>query len=258
MSLSVSNLSAGYDRKMVLKKMSFSDIESGQLVGLIGPNAAGKSTLFKAMTGLIKPKHGEIMLNGINVTTLNRRARSKLVAYMPQTFFCNAILTVFESVLLALKQTSGWRVKSDNLACVEAILRDLGLLHLASRGLSELSGGQSQMVAVARTLVRNPELVLLDEPTSALDLHHQLSILTAVRRAVTSQGIVAMVALHDLNLAAEYCDRLILINNGIILADGPPDHVLSLPDVDETYRVRTNLEHTKRGSLYVDAQLAVQ
>ncbi|MEJ8475519.1 ABC transporter ATP-binding protein [Roseibium algae] len=256
MTLEVGNLSAGYGRKMILKDLNIPVIKPGQLVGIIGPNAAGKSTLFKSLTGLVKLRSGAITLNGTDLAAQGRGQKARRVAYMPQTYSCNALLSVFESVLLALKQTSGWRVKADNLTRVETILRELGLSHLSSRGLSELSGGQSQMVAVARTMVRNPELVLLDEPTSALDLHHQLSIMTSVKKAVTSREIIAMVALHDLNLAAEFCDRLLLIRNGEILADGAPNVVLAMPEIKETYRVETSIEETRRGSLYVDAHLS--
>lgn len=255
MTLSIENLDAGYDRKMILNDIQFSNIKKGQLVGLIGPNAAGKSTLFKTITGLLKPKKGSIVLNGTDLTQEKREARARRVAYMPQTFQCNAFLSVFESVLLALKQSSGWRVKEKDIAQVELILDSLGLRHLSNRGLSQLSGGQSQMVAVARTLVRDPELILLDEPTSALDLHHQLSIMTSVRNAVTNKNIIGMIALHDLNLGAKFCDRLILIRDGRILADDLPEKVLAMPELNETYRVETSLEYTKNGVLFIDAQL---
>jgi iron complex transport system ATP-binding protein len=111
------------------------------------------------------------------------------------------------------------------------------------------------MVAVAQTLVRDPAIVLLDEPTSALDLHHQLSIMSSVRREMQARGTIVMAALHDLNLAAKFCDRLILIRDGRILADGRPDEVLSMSEIGDTYRVDTTLERTQRGSLYVDAKL---
>lgn len=174
---------------------------------------------------------------------------------MPQAFGCNAALTVFESVLLALKQTTGWRVEAENLEKVAETLSELGLGHIADRGLANLSGGQAQMVAMAQTLVRAPKVVLLDEPTSALDLHHQLSIMTAVRQSALAKDIIVFAALHDLNLAAEFCDRLILIRDGRILADGDPEQILAMPEIGETYRVKTSLETTSRGSFYVDAEL---
>ena len=255
MTLSISNLSAGYSGYTVLEDINVPIMEGGTFIGLIGPNASGKSTLFKTLAGLIKPMSGSVKINDEDITNLKRKDRSRRVAYMPQAFGCNALLTVFESVLLALKQTSGWRVKSDNLDRVSDTLNALGLSHLASRGIADLSGGQAQMVAVAQTLVRAPEVILLDEPTSALDLHHQLSIMTSIQTEVGRRKPVVMAALHDLNLAAKFCDRLVLLRDGKVLADGLPADILSLPVIGETYRVETDLEKTHRGALYVDARL---
>ncbi|MEM8789153.1 MAG: ABC transporter ATP-binding protein [Pseudomonadota bacterium] len=255
MTLNIQSLRAGYGRTEILHEVSVPDIGGGAFVGLIGPNAAGKSTLFKTLAGLITPTHGQITINGEYVTHLRRKDRARRVAYMPQAFGCNALLTVFESVLLALKQTTGWRVEDDNLDRVSETLNALGLSHLASRGIADLSGGQAQMVAVAQTIVRAPEVILLDEPTSALDLHHQLSIMTSIRNEMDRKKPVVIAALHDLNLAAKFCDRLVLLRDGVILADGLPEAILALPDIGETYRVETNLERTTRGALYVDARL---
>lgn len=255
MTLTISNLTASYGPVPVLRDVTLAPILPGQFVGLIGPNASGKSTLFKALSGLLRPRGGTIRLGETDLCRLCRRDRARCVAYMPQAYGCNALLTVYESVLLALKQTTGWRVAEGNLDRVSDTLAALNLSHLADRGLGNLSGGQAQMVAVAQTLVRDPAIVLLDEPTSALDLHHQLSIMASVRREMQARGTIVMAALHDLNLAAEFCDRLILIREGRIVADGTPEAILSLPQIGETYRVRTALERTARGSLYVDARL---
>ena len=255
MTLTITDLRAGYGNRPILRNVSIAAARGGSFVGLIGPNASGKSTLFKTLAGLITPMAGRIEIDGADITQLKRRDRARRIAYMPQAYGCNALLTVFESVLLALKQTSGWRVRSDNLDQVAETLSALGLSHLSDRGIADLSGGQAQMVAVAQTLVRAPEVILLDEPTSALDLHHQLSILTSVRAQTRRHKPVVMAALHDLNLAAKFCDRLVLLRQGEILADGPPETILALPEIGETYRVVTNLEHTSRGALYVDASL---
>lgn len=255
MSLSLDNIDLFYGRNQVLFDVSVKDVKRGEFVGLIGPNASGKSTLFRTITGLVKPSAGRVVLDDTDLGGLRRGERARRVAYMPQAFGCNAALTVFESVLLALKQTTGWRVKTENLTRVEEVLSELSLSHIAGRGIGALSGGQAQMVAVAQTLVRDPALVLLDEPTSALDLHHQLSILTAIRRAIHSRDMIGIAALHDLNLAAQFCDRLILIRDGRIAADGLPKEVLALNEIGETYKVKTHLNHTSRGSLFVEAEL---
>lgn len=255
MTLSIENLKAGYGNIQVLHDVSVANIEGGAIVGLIGPNASGKSTLFKTLAGLVMPTAGIITIGKDDVTQLRRKDRARRIAYMPQAFGCNALLSVFESVLLALKQTTGWRVESDNLDRVSDTLRTLNLSYLAQRGIADLSGGQAQMVAVAQTLVRAPEVILLDEPTSALDLHHQLSIMTSIRTETSKRKPVVIAALHDLNLAAKFCDRLVLLRDGKVLADGLPGDILSLSAIGETYRVETDLEKTQRGALYVDARL---
>lgn len=255
MSLAITGLSAGYGRRTVLHDVTVAPIARGQFVGVIGPNASGKSTLFRAAAGLLRPSSGSLLLDGCDLDRLGRRERAQRVAYMPQSFGCNAVLTVFESVLLALKQTTGWRVHPDDLVRVSRALEALRLSPLADRGIGDLSGGQAQMVAVAQVLVRDPEVVMLDEPTSALDLHHQPAILGSVRREMRARDRIVLAALHDLNLAAEFCDRLILIREGRLVADGPPADILGRREMGRSYRVETALERTRRGSLYVDARL---
>lgn len=255
MTLSIDSLCAGYGRTQILQDVTVPDIKGGSFVGLIGPNASGKSTLFKTLAGLIQPSAGQIRIHGTDVTHLRRRDRAQQVAYMPQAFGCNALLTVFESVLLALKQTTGWRVNGDDLDRVSDTLAALNLSHLATRGIADLSGGQAQMVAVAQTIVRAPQVILLDEPTSALDLHHQLSILSSIRAEMQRKQPAVMAALHDLNLAAKFCDRLVLLRQGVVQADGPPETILALPEIGRSYHVETDLERTRRGALYVDARL---
>lgn len=253
MTLDIINLCASYGKTKVLHGVYLASMNPGQFIGLIGPNASGKSTLFKTITGIVSPSVGEIQLGDLDLLKASRKQRSRCVSYMPQAYGCNAMLSVFESVLLALKQTTGWRVTPDNLDQVSQILSLLKLSHLADRGLSMLSGGQAQMVSIAQTMVRKPRLVLLDEPTSALDLHHQLSIMETIRGATRSQNMIVIAALHDLNLAAQFCDRLILMREGRILADDKPSRVLGLDAIGQTYQVRAQLEKTRRGTLYVDA-----
>lgn len=255
MSLLIDGLHAGYSGTKILTDVTIEYLHPGELVGVIGPNAAGKSTLFKSIAGVIEPMSGDILINGKSTFNMSRAQRAKHVAYMPQAFGCNAVLSVFESVLLALKQSGGWRVSQTQLDRVAHILQTLGLEHIAGRNIAFLSGGQAQMVAVAQTLVREPDIILFDEPTSALDLRHQLQIMSQIRNAVTSNGLVGLAALHDLNLAAQFCDRVVLIKDGQIKADGSPESVLGSPDIDDAYGVSTELGRTGSGRLFVDATL---
>ncbi len=250
----VKHLSAGYRRKQVLFDISIDAINCGELIGLIGPNASGKSTLFRSMAGLMA-SDGEVMIKAQALSQTPIAVWSRVVGMMPQQYDVQIALTVFDSILLALKSHNRWRVSSDDLQQVEQVLDTLNLNHLSERQIFELSGGQKQMVAMARLLVRQPPLMLLDEPTSALDLHHQLSSMQAIKTMTKNHHMASIIALHDLNLASAFCDRLLLLKQGRLLLDGNPDEVLSSPLVGETYNVNIQLQRTRRGRCFVDAFL---
>lgn len=174
---------------------------------------------------------------------------------MPQAFTCNAALTVFEIVLLARKHLHGWRVADDDIEAVAETLRRVGIEHLAELFVGDLSGGQQQMVSIAQALVREPDVFLLDEPTSALDLRHQLEIMETIRDVVRERGIIVVVALHDLNLAARFADQVTLMREGRIVAEGTPGDVLSSSELGDTYGIAIELYETKGGHLTVAARL---
>lgn len=243
-----------YGHKQVLFDVSVTGIQSGELIGLIGPNASGKSTLFRSLAGLL-PCRGEVRVGDKTLRQTPNALWSQTVGMMPQQYDVQIALTVFDSILLALKSHGGWRVDSADLQRVEVTLSALNLDHLAGRQMYELSGGQKQMVAMARVLVRQPPLILLDEPTSALDLRHQLSAMQTIKASIQEQNIACMIALHDLNLAAAFCDRLLLLRNGELLLDGQPETVLANPVVGQTYGVNLQLERTQRDTCFVDAFL---
>jgi len=255
MSLSINNLSVSYGSNKVLNQLCIGDLKPGSFTALLGPNAAGKSTLFKAIAGLIKVQSASVHLHGENMDRCSRTQRAKLIAYLPQSFYTSLALSVFESVLLSLKQQSSWRVKESDTIKVAQTLVLLKISDLADKDVSELSGGQKQLVALARVLVVEPKVILLDEPTSALDLHHQLAMLTLIKQLTHSRKIITVAALHDVNLAAKFCDHLVLLNKGVIQAEGVPGDVLEMTLLGETYQVSTSLEYSNRGDLYVDAQL---
>ena len=163
----------------------------------------------------------------------------------------NAVLSVFEVVLLALKQSGRATVSADDIGTVEMALDRLGISRLADRIVSELSGGQQQLVSIAQALVRAPSVMLLDEPTSALDLRHQIDVLQRVGAATRERGSVSLVALHDLNLAARFADRIILMGQGRVVSDGSPVEVLSSARIQEIYGVTVETGFTASGQLYV-------
>lgn len=251
--LIANDINFAYGERPILKGAGFAALEPGKLTALIGPNASGKSTLFRVIAGLLKPTTGSVHYNDLDLSTLSARERLKRVCFMPQFFAANAALTVFDVVMMARKNLQGWRVTPEDMDAVAHALHDAGIGQLAPAYISELSGGQSQMVSVAQALIRNSDVYLFDEPTSALDLHHQLAVLSQIKDAVATRGAVGMVALHDLNLAARFADQLVLLRHGEILAQGTPQEVLHLPALADTYGVDIEITSGPRKDLVVHA-----
>ena len=258
MNLHVSDLTVSYGTHLVLNKLNVEGLQEGSFTALLGVNAAGKSTLFKAIAGLIKIDSGEVSLGAKNLKDCSKVERARQVIYLPQSFYSSLALSVFESVLVALKQNSGWRVKQKDIKQVAEVLDLLNIGHLAEKNISELSGGQRQLVALARILVVDPKVILLDEPTSALDLHNQLSILSIIKTLTKERKFIAVAALHDVNLAAKFCSQIMLLDKGIIQTQGEAKSVLAMPELGKAYNVETKLEYGSTGQLYLDASLPSQ
>ena len=255
MTLAARKLDFAYDLTPVLRGVSFAALDGGALTAVIGPNAAGKSTLFRCIAGLVATPGGMLFLDGEDVTTLPRRDRARRICYLPQSYSSNAALTVFEVVLLARMHLGRWRVTDRDAEAVAALLARVGVESLAETYVGELSGGQQQLVSICQALAREPEVFLLDEPTSALDLRHQLEVLELVRSVTRERGCVTLVALHDLNLAARFADRLLLMADGACISEGAPDEVLRRADIAHTYGVQVELLATRAGGLAVSASL---
>jgi len=242
--LRLENLGARYGRHTVISAVTTGTFHGGQVVAVIGPNAAGKSTLFKRMAGLIDGS-GEVHVDG---------AKQGLqgISYMPQGLNASARLTVYESVLLARKQLSpDWVVSDDELLRVDAMLEALGITGLAFRNLGELSGGQQQLVSIAQTLVREPEILLMDEPTSALDMHRQVQVLGFMGKLARQRQVIVFIALHDLNQALRFADQVLVIADGTARASGPCEEVIDAGLLREVYQVEGRIETCSRGLRHV-------
>ena len=238
-SLVLKDLGASYGRTTVLSKVAIELLTSGTTTAVIGPNAAGKSTLFKRIAGLI---------SGPGVVQLSDATRGdRAICYMPQDTGSNAVLTVYESLLLAAKQGGGWRVNDEELFEIDAILAALRIENLAFRGLDALSGGQRQLVSLGQALVRKPEVLLMDEPTSALDLHRQIDVLEFVTDLSRRTGMIVLIALHDLNHALRYCTNTIVIADGEMTASGATGDVITPAMLRDVYRVDARIESCSRG-----------
>lgn len=242
--LRLDNIGALYGRHLVISGISTPTFQGGELVSVIGPNAAGKSTLFKRLAGLLKGP-GNIHFEG-------SRKGLDGICYMPQEVNANARLTVYESVLLARKQqTPTWAVHDDDLKLIDATMASLGIVDLAFRNLGELSGGQRQLVSIAQTLAREPEILLMDEPTSALDLHRQIQVLDFMRRLAKEKGMLVFIAIHDLNQALRFSDQALVIASGTARASGLAREVITEKMLREVYRIDARIENCSMGMGHV-------
>jgi iron complex transport system ATP-binding protein len=238
--LALADVGASYGRTTVLSNVSIDDLKGGSVTAIIGPNAAGKSTLFKRIAALVKGP-GLVQLS-------DTEHGSRTICYMPQDTGANAVLTVYESILLSAKQGSGWRVADDELDGIDEILKALRIENLAFRGLGELSGGQRQLVSLAQALVRRPEVLLMDEPTSALDLHRQIEVLSFIADLARRNGMIVLIALHDLNHALRYCENTIVIANGAMVASGPTPDVITDDMLRDIYKINARIESCSQGT----------
>ncbi|MEM7303271.1 MAG: ABC transporter ATP-binding protein [Pseudomonadota bacterium] len=251
--LSAMDISFGFGSHEVLQKTSFGPLQPGKLSALIGPNAAGKSTLFRVVAGLLKASGGTVQLGETNLDHLSSRNRLKRVCFMPQFFAANAALTVFDVVMMAHKQLRGWKVSGYDMNAVGQALQATGIGHLSEAYVSELSGGQSQLVSIAQALIRKSDVYLFDEPTSALDLRHQLTALKLIKDGMVKRNAVGLVAMHDLNLAARFADHLVLMGSGQVHAQGSPHDVLNSGAISEIYGVDIEVTTGPREDLLVHA-----
>lgn len=240
--LTITDLRAGYGTHIVLDGVNVSTLHGGQVVGLLGPNASGKTTTIKTLAGIHRQRGGVVDFR-VDGQAPRGKQRRQLIGYVPQGLPHTAALRAFETVLIAARREAC----DDPVTRTAEILHSLGLDAIAQRYLTELSGGQRQMVAVAQMLVGTPGLMLLDEPTSALDLHHQLFVLDCVRRKARAEGSLGLVAIHDINLAAQMCDQLVVLKDGRVRACGTPDAVLTSQLLWDVYGVNAEiLDHHGR------------
>lgn len=237
-SLQLDRVSATYGRRTILRDISTPELQGGQLVALVGPNAAGKSTLFRRIFGL---QHGQ------GTVHVRRATVSRPIAYMPQDNGTRPVLSVYESVLLARMQGRSLRVTPEDHAEVERILRLLGIAALKGRSAGDLSGGQRQMVGAAQALVQNPQILLMDEPTSALDLSRQIDLLELLQRLAREQGLLILVALHDLGHALRFTDAAMAISNGSLIACGPTAKVITPALLRRVFDVKARIEPCSKG-----------
>ena len=253
MTLYLNGLSVRYGQRPVLTDLCLPPVAAGSVVGLLGANGAGKSTLLRTLAGL-QSATGTATLDGQSLLTSTHH---EAVGYLPQSLPQGSPLLAYEAVLSTLRATRPDLSRRAAEQRIETVFDRLGLRDLALRTMAQLSGGQRQMVGLAQVLVRQPRLLLLDEPTSALDLRWQLSVLQTVRSLTVDHGCLALVAIHDINLAARFCDRLLILGDGTVIADGPPASALTPATLSDAYAVSARVERCSLGTPVVLADSAL-
>ena len=212
----------------------------GNCYGLIGANGSGKSTLIKCMDTILRPR-GSVLLNGKDILKMERVDLARSIGLVPQNGTSAMDSTVFETVLMGRRPHSAWRISDDDIDKVADALDRLGIGEMALRDFSSLSGGQKQMVLLARAICQEPQVLLLDEPTSALDIRHQLEVLDIVSHLVKERGMSAIIAMHDLNLGARYTDSMVMLRKGRIFSAGKPIDLYTPEMIEEVYGVMAEI-----------------
>lgn len=248
--LSVTNLDLAHGNVAVVNDLNI-NFMPGEVTGVVGPNGAGKSTFLRSLFGDHAAKRGSLHLGEEEYRLAHRRKWQSRIGFMPQDNGSHGGLTALEVVLLGSIEHLSLRLNDIALRRAAAGLEQFGIIDLSQRRIGTLSGGQRQLVYFAQSLMRGPAVLLLDEPVSALDMRHQMLLMKHVREITRLRGIITVVVLHDLNLAASFADRLVMLHGGRAEIDGAPREVLSSQLLERVYGVQTRLHYDPDGRPWV-------
>ncbi|MGW4352516.1 ABC transporter ATP-binding protein [Nocardia sp. NPDC004582] len=242
MTLAAESLTLGYGERIIVDGLSV-DIEPGLITTVIGPNGCGKSTLLRALGRLLRPKAGRVLLDGKAIATMKTKDIARVIGMLPQTPVAPEGLTVADLVARGRHPHQSWlrQWSADDETEVLAALEQTGIADLAGRTLDELSGGQRQRAWISMALAQGTDILLLDEPTTYLDLTHALEVLDLVDRLHDDLGRTVVMVLHDLNLAIRYSDRLIVMRDGRIRAQGAPADIIDAELLLEVFNLRAEV-----------------
>lgn len=231
-----------YGGETVLRGVGF-EVRAGEHLGVIGPNGSGKSTLLKLLSGVETPQEGVVEIGGRPASSYKRKELARWLAVLQQDALPPIGFTVREVVAMGRYPHQNWigEDREDADALIDSVLDCMSLTALADRPVERLSGGERQRVALAKAMAQQPKLLLLDEPTTYLDIGHQIQLMDLIRAWQRDSGLTVVAVLHDLNLAAMYCDRLLLLHRGEVACIGAPRDVLTAPRIESVYGARTTM-----------------
>lgn len=252
MSITAENITWKVGKKVIVNNVSLT-VSRGQTVGLHGPNGSGKSSLLRVLAGLRRPHSGCVTLDDKNISQIAKKQLARRVAFVEQHGMTEANMRVRDVVKLGRiphhSPFSNWSAQDDET--VTAALERVDMLQKSEQGWQSLSGGERQRVHIARALAQTPTEILLDEPTNHLDIHHQIQLM----KLISELPVTSIVAIHDLNHASMFCDALIVMQNGEIVASGTPDEILTETLLWDVFRVETKIEispfHGKKHIHYI-------
>jgi len=241
--LRINNIACRYDAANVLENIDFS-AKGGDFIGVVGPNASGKSTLLKSISKVLKPHTGVVLLNERDVHTLKSAEIAKNLAVVPQESVISFAFTALEVVLMGrTPHLNRFEMEStQDLIIAQKSMELTNTWYLAERPIDTLSGGEKQRIIIARALTQEPRVLLLDEPTDHLDINHQIEILDLIKRLSKEEEMVVIGVFHDLNIVSQYCDRLILLHKGRIFAAGEAGDVLTGENIEKVYGVKVTVK----------------
>ena len=241
--LRINNIACRYETTNILENINFS-AKGGDFIGIIGPNASGKSTLLKSISKVLKPHTGVVLLNERDVHTLKSAEIAKNLAVVPQESVISFAFTALEVVLMGrTPHLNRFEMEStQDLIIAQKSMELTNTWYLAERPIDTLSGGEKQRIIIARALTQEPRVLLLDEPTDHLDINHQIEILNLIKRLSKEKEMVVIGVFHDLNIVSQYCDRLILLHKGRIFAAGGAENVLTGENIEKVYGVKVTVK----------------
>jgi iron complex transport system ATP-binding protein len=240
--LQLEDIALGYGSHVVVSGINL-EVMPGEVLGLIGPNGSGKSTLLKGVSHVLTPLSGRVLIKGWDVAAITRSELARILAVVPQNAVLPEAFTAFEIVLMGRTPHLGlFRYEGhEDMSITWQAMGVTGTQHLAERRVGELSGGERQRLIIAKALAQEPELILLDEPTAQLDIKYQIEVLDLIRELCVEEGLMAVAAIHDLNLASQYCNCLVMLNGGGIHAQGSPEAVITAQNIREVYGAEVHI-----------------